>query len=226
MAFNPIYIDSATAGAQLSIGTTNSNTVNIGNTNCSTNINGIAYIGRNTSGTNATYLEFGSGTTFNIIDFHSSGLYDRDYDLRLTVTGGGDFDAGGTMTITGNSIVLPPITTSGVNIFKHIYFGTFKINANAAGYSSLVTLPSLSNGYYIVDIGVNFNDPNVLNTFRVTIGGGLISSVSQEIGNAYNSFGVRLGTWSGLGFNINNVNYPPHYSNFSAYYYPICVFPA
>ena len=214
-----------TTPSTINIGTANATAINVGLSSITTNLNGGINLARNTTGTYPTYIECGSATTFNIIDFHTNSTYNRDYDVRITTSGSDSLkDGRGTMTITGLSIVLPPITTSGLNVFKHVYFGAFQINNNAGGFSSLVTLPSLSNGMYIVDIGANYNDPNVLNTFRVTIGGGLISSVMQEIGNAYYSFGARLGSWSGLGFNITGANYPVGYNSFSAYYYPVCIF--
>lgn len=60
---NPIYIDSSIAGAQLSIGTTNTSFVNIGNANCSTTLVGTT----NSSVIKSTSIDpITSGGTLNI----------------------------------------------------------------------------------------------------------------------------------------------------------------
>lgn len=165
MALNPIYIDSATAGANISIGTTNATSLTIGNTNCATtlagtttsstlkstsidpvtsggnlnigtitpstinigtasatavnvgsssittNLNGNTNIARNTTGTNPTYIECGSSTTFNIIDFHSNSANATDYDARITCSGGTSTTGQGDLSITSKSLTISsPLT--------------------------------------------------------------------------------------------------------------------
>jgi hypothetical protein len=120
------------------------------------------------------------------------------------------------------------ITSTGLNSFKIVTIGNFNINTNSSGYSPNITLPTLANGFYIVTLGNNFNDANTLIVLRVSVMGNIISSVMLEIGNAYNTFGVRLGSWGGalgnLTFTITGSNYPSNYTSFTGYYYPVCVF--
>lgn len=93
----PNYIEVSLVNAPLNIGVTNPNTLNlgtasnaivIGKNGIATNMYGTVNLARNTSGTKNTYMEAFSATNANTIDFHSSGLYDTDYDSRITAYNG------------------------------------------------------------------------------------------------------------------------------------------
>lgn len=123
----------------VNIATTNNSTstINVGANLTLTNLNGNNYIARNTTGTNPTYIEMNSGTTFNLIDFHCNSAYNRDYDARITCGGGTATDGQGDLAITSKSLSIScPLTLgstpTGSTQIGWIIAGTFGTVANPA----------------------------------------------------------------------------------------------
>ncbi len=108
----------------------------------------------------------------------------------LGVTGTGTFynalNVGGNLGVTGTANVTGTLGVTGTGTFYNalnvggnltvkgwIYnsnkFGPFQLNSNATLYSPIITFPNLPNGYYIVSLGGNYNDANVVFVFNVTI---------------------------------------------------------
>jgi hypothetical protein len=178
------------------INTTATNNICIGNQATSNNNINCICIGASASATGANQIILGSSTGAHTTYIQGSG--------GLNVTG--------------------PVS------FKPIYLANININGNATGFSLDIQLPSyLKPGYYIVIIGKNYSDANLLTTFRVTVAGNTttssISSVMLEIGNTYNTFNVRLGSWSGMKITLaDGANYISAYNDFSLAYYPVCIF--
>ena len=218
----------------MTLGQTGAGTVTLNGTTSVTTLNASNATTAMTIGNNSTTggMSIGNSLTTGSINIaNGTGLTTGAIGIGAgsLVRGGAiNIGTGGTGGITiGNTAA--PLSLNGSTIaintgFKPIYLGSFILNTSASGYSPNVTLPALSNGYYLVITGSNFNDPNTLVVVRVTIGGGVISSAMMEIGNAYNSFGARLGSWSSLTFTITGMNYPSNYTGFNTYYLPICVF--
>lgn len=78
--------------------------INVGGNLTTAYLNGITNIGRNTLGTKAAYLECGSGSGNMVLDFHSSGLFDTDYDARIIASGGTSATAQGNLQLEANVI--------------------------------------------------------------------------------------------------------------------------
>ena len=98
----------------------------------------------------------------------------------------GDVNVGGNLGVTGTANVTGTLGVTGTGTFYNalnvggnltvkgwIYnsnkFGPFQLNSNATLYSPIITFPNLPNGYYIVSLGGNYNDANVVFVFNVTI---------------------------------------------------------
>jgi len=88
----------------INIGTANATAINVGSNGITTNITGTTNIAQNTTGTKNTYIETASSTTTNIIDFHSSGLFDTNYDSRIISSSGSASDGTGILQTFSNNV--------------------------------------------------------------------------------------------------------------------------
>lgn len=116
------------------------------------------------------------------------------------------------------------ILTTGFNSFQAILHGYVNVNTGSGGGNQNVTLPSLSTGSYIVAVGSNYGDPNVLMTVDVVIIGNTVcSAVIRNANSTSSAFLGRISGWSGQTFFLN-CNFPSNYNSFSVHYYPVCLF--
>jgi len=122
----PDYIEVPIVNAPLNIGVVNPNTlnlgtasnaINIGSDTIPTNMYGFTNLAINQSGTTNTYIETASTSTFNLIDFHSSGTNVTDYDSRITAYSGGVANGQGTIEIQALNT---NITSTNTNIYGNV----------------------------------------------------------------------------------------------------------
>ena len=135
---NSVYIDSAVAASPIYLGPTNANAVNIGNANCSTNVNGPTYLARNTTGANPTYFEMVSGTGGIYMDFHSNSTYSTDFDARISCNGGTSTYGQGGLELNANTIALIGTTTANGTLVANTIRSSAAatdLNINSAGTS-------------------------------------------------------------------------------------------
>ena len=152
---NSVYIDSATPATPIYIGPNNASSVVIGNANATTtvSINGITNIARNTTGTKGAYLECGSGNGNMVLDFHSSGLYDTDYDARIMASGGTSAVRQGTLQLDANTINIgAPNATVVTNLN-----GITNIARNTAGTNPTFIEIGSETNYNVIDFHCNSN---------------------------------------------------------------------
>ena len=217
---------------QASIGTTTLNgTTTLSGTTSVTTLNSTSAttamnIGNNLTG-GGIAIANGAGFTGGIAI--GAGSLVRTGTINIGTGGSGAITIGNStapLTLVGSTITSSPLSTTGLNVFKTVFFGNFNINTNSSGNSSAVTLPSLSAGVYIVTLGTNNfqGDANLTIVLDIVISANSITGIILRSTGATRSFGVALGTFSGLTFNLINVNYPPNYNPFDGRYYPLCVF--
>jgi len=130
---NSVCIDSAVAATPIYIGPNNASSVVIGNANCSTNINGLTYLARNTTGANPTYFEMVSGTSGIYMDFHSNSTYSTDFDARISCNGGTSTYGQGGLELNASTIALIGTSNIGVTSSSNSYIGNGTSNSNGIG---------------------------------------------------------------------------------------------
>jgi hypothetical protein len=184
----------STTGAVTIGGTSNTTTLAssallIGNNSSVTNMFGYVNLARNTSGTKNTYIETNSLSDFNFIDFHSSGLFDVDYDSRIFTKHGSTASGQGTFEIISNNLLLNNNTVTVV--------GTTNI---ATATSSNATINMLNGGSAAGSVNIA-NGTGASQTTAVNIGTGSTTG-TVTIGNTDNTVQINGALTMGTNKNI------------------------
>ena len=207
----------------LNIGTSTPNTVNIGKEGSSTNLFGFTNLGLVTSGTKSSYIETGAGGGNALFDFHSSGLFDVDYDSRIMSTGGTSSPGQGSLQLFSKTISITSPLTLGAAPSDTTQLGgkiTGTINTYAASPFNVASLTITTAGVYIftfyieltisatpTSAWINMTGTNMkssdfgfsyINTANVCFNG------SQVISATASGYSLTLQYNNGTGINTNN----------------------
>ena len=116
-----------TIGNSANTTTLKSNTINAGSNTGTANFYGVTNVGRNTGGTADSYVEMACGGGNAVMDFHSSGAKNVDYDSRIIASGGSTavtpLDGKGTLELISNTLTL---TAPTVNVGGTLAMGSGK----------------------------------------------------------------------------------------------------
>lgn len=166
---NSVYIDSAVANSPIYLGPTNANTINIGKEGASTNLFGYTNLGIVTSGTKKSFIEVGTGDGNAVIDFHSSGLFDTDYDSRIMSSGGTSAGGQGSLQLFAKTISITSPLTLGSIPDTNTQLGYRITLVNNTGYTTSATPGTITSP-------VNFTLP--VGVWLVTASCQIISTVT------------------------------------------------
>ncbi len=165
----------------------NSGLVNINSTTGSTNIYGGTNVGRNTETLVNTYIEMFSGSPNAIIDFHSAGVVNNDFDCRITSFSGSSstdpslWNGKGLLELTASTIQIDGTLAmkTGNNITLAPSTGYVAPTVGQLGYTLNQTTVSNGSG---ISSGVTYvYSPSTATSVNVLAGGVYMATIYSYI---------------------------------------------